>query len=66
MKNEVVKCPVCKGTKNCKVHSTGIDGISVLHTRFSGTVDLTLCLNCGCVFVADKDLEWHRRFSNER
>ena len=58
-KNE--KCPVCKGTEKCEIDSSGFGGDATPRTRLGGAVDLTLCLNCGCVYVGKDDLIRHRR-----
>ena len=59
-------CPVCENKDYFSVHATSTDGMVSLISCGIGRVDLLVCSNCGCVYVAKDELKIYQELKEKR
>lgn len=51
MANKDNGCPVCKSRETASIRASGLDSWTSLLINRVGSICLSACLNCGCVYL---------------
>lgn len=65
-KIKVIKCPCCNSMKNATIEGTTDSGWGSLIIRSIGRVDLTVCVDCGCVYMSGRRFAWLKEKFEEK